>query len=138
MMVPAARLEGCETVYDAMGDKQIGGFGRSAILDEIVPMLAIPGAEQFAREVLERLANPFIQHALIDITLHGTAKMRARVVPTILDYTAKEGRPPANLTFGFAAHLAFMRGELHLARGAAHLAVPIDGAAERIRSAWRS
>jgi tagaturonate reductase len=138
VMVPAALLAGCETVYDAMSDRQLGGFVRTAILEEIVPTLAVPGAEQFAREVLERLANPFIQHALIDITLHGTAKMRVRVVPTILDYAAKEGRPPANLTFGFAAHLVFMRGDLHVARGAAHLAVPIDGAAERIRSAWRS
>ena len=137
-MVPAALLAGCETVHDAMSDRQIGGFVRAAILEEILPTLTVPDAEQFAREVLERFANPFIQHALIDITLHGTAKMRVRVVPTILDYTAKEGRPPANLAFGFAAHLVFMRGDIHVARAAAHLAVPIDGAADRIRGAWRS
>src|SRR6185369_2016277 len=49
-----------------------------ALLDEIVPSLDVPDGQAFARETLQRFANPFIRHSLIDITLHGTAKMRVR------------------------------------------------------------
>ncbi len=137
-MVPVALLAGCETVHDAMSDEQIGAFVRSAILDEILPTLRVPDGEKFARETLERFANPFIGHALMDITLHGTAKMKVRVVPSILAYAEREGRAPAGLTFGFAAYLVFMRGEIQEARAAAHMPVPMDGAARRIGDAWRA
>jgi len=137
-MVPAALLAGCETVSGAMRDSQIGPFVRTAILEEILPTLDVPDGAKFAGEVIERFENPYIAHALMDITLHGTAKMKVRVVPSILSYCAAEGRPPANLTFGFAAHLVFLRGEIHTARAAARLSVPADSAGERIRSAWRT
>jgi tagaturonate reductase len=137
-MVPAALLAGCETVYDAMQDLKIGAFIRGAILDEILPTLEVPDGARFADEVLERFANPYIAHALMDITLHGTAKMKVRVIPSIVAYCAREGEVPANLTFGFAAHLVFLRGEIQNARAAAHLTVPADTAGETIRAAWRS
>jgi tagaturonate reductase len=86
--------------------------------------------------VLARFDNPHINHALIDITLHGTAKMRVRVVPSILAFVAATGRPPASLAFGFAAFLAFMRGDVHGERRSAGLLVPDDAEGERIRTAW--
>jgi len=136
-MVPAALLAGLETVHDVMSDEQLGAFVRAAIFEEIIPPLQVPGAEKFAREVLERFANPFIDHSLIDISLHGTAKMRTRIIPSLVAYSAREGRPPANLTFGFAAHLVFMRGDIHSARAAAHLPVPADNTRDHLRAAWR-
>ena len=64
--------------------------------------------------MLLRFANPFIRHALIDITLHATTKMRVRVVPSIVQY-AGATRPTADaLAFGFAAYLAFMRGDIQV------------------------
>jgi len=71
--VPLALLAGLETVRQASADDRVGVFMRRAILDEIVPSVEAPDVESFAREVLDRFANPFVRHALIDITLHGTA-----------------------------------------------------------------
>jgi tagaturonate reductase len=134
--VPVALLAGLETVHEATDDMLVGQFMRRAILDEIVPSLDVPDAEPFARDVLQRFANPYIRHALIDITLHATTKMRVRVVPSIVQYTQRVGQAPESLAFGFAAYLAFMRGEIQVERRAAGLSVPDDGEGERIRSAW--
>ncbi|HWJ13046.1 MAG TPA: hypothetical protein VNS10_04835, partial [Gemmatimonadaceae bacterium] len=40
------------------------------------------------------------------------------------------------LAFGFAAYLAFMRGEIQVERRAAGLSVPVDHEGDRIRVAW--
>ena len=135
--VPLALLAGLETVRDACADDRVGRFMRRVILDEIVPSLDVPDAEAFAHDVLDRFATPYVRHALIDITLHGTAKMRVRVVPTIMRYRERVGRAPASLAFGFAAYLAFMRGEVHAARLAQGLAMPEDAEGERVRYACR-
>ncbi len=134
--VPAALLAGLETVRDACEDERIGVFLRRAMLDEIAPSLRAPGAVEFAREVLARFANSYIRHSLIDITLHGTAKMRVRVVPSIVEYFERTGRTPSALALGFAAYLAFMRGELHDERRAAGLTVPEDAGGARVRAVW--
>jgi len=46
------------------------------------------------------------------------------------------GRVPESLAFGFAAYLAFMRGELHDTRRAAGLPVPADDQGAAVRAAW--
>lgn len=134
--VPVALLAGLETVREATEDALVGQFMRRAILDEIVPSLDVPDAEAFAREVLQRFANPYIRHSLIDITLHATTKMRVRVVPSVVQYTQRTGQTPEALAFGFAAHLAFLRGEVQVERRAAGLPVPEDRDGDRIRAAW--
>ncbi len=134
--VPVALLAGLETVRDAVSDDRVGRFMRRAVFDEIVPSVDAPDAEAFASEVIERFANPYIHHALIDITLYGTTKMRMRVVPSIVSYAAQTGRAPASLAFGFAAYLAFMRGEVQVERRASGLVVPEDGEGERVRAVW--
>jgi tagaturonate reductase len=134
--VPVALLAGLETVRDAVEDERVGRFIRRVVFDDIVPSLDAPGVEEFANEVLERFANPYIRHSLIDITLHGTTKMRVRVVPSIVDHYRRVGRAPASLAFGFAAYLAFMRGEIHAERRTAGLPVPEDSEGDAVRDAW--
>jgi tagaturonate reductase len=138
IVVPVALLAGLVTVRDAVRDRRVGPFLRRAMLDEIAPNLDAPGADAFASDVLQRFDNAYIDHALIDITLHGTTKMRVRVVPSILAFASRAGRPPAALAFGFAAFLAFMRGDLAAERRAAGLAVPPDAEGERVRAVWQS
>jgi tagaturonate reductase len=96
------------------------------MLDEIVPTLDAPGSEGYARAVLERFANPYVRHALNDISLQQTMKMRVRVVPTIVRYAERMARVPDSLAFGFAAYLLFVREGLGLA----------DDQAERVRGHW--
>jgi tagaturonate reductase len=135
--VPTALLAGLETVRDAVTDARVGQFMRRAMLDEIVPTVDAPDAEAFARDVLGRFANPYINHSLIDITLHATTKMRVRVVPSIVQYHERFCRVPASLALGFAAFLAFLHGEVHAERRAAGLSVPDDNEGETIRAGWR-
>lgn len=136
ILAPAALLAGLETVRDACEDDRIGRLIRRAVFDEIVPSVDAPNVDEFAREVLERFSNPYIRHALIDLTLYNTTKMRVRVVPSIVACYERVGRAPASLAFGFAAYVAFTRGAVQSARRALGLSVPDDPEGDRPRDAW--
>jgi tagaturonate reductase len=136
VLVSVALLAGLETVREACENERVGRFLRRVMFDEIVPSLSVPGGEEFARETLDRFANPYIRHALIDITLHATSKVRVRVIPSILQYYARTDRVPSSLAFGFAAHIALLRGELQTERRALGLSVPDDSEGDRIQAAW--
>jgi tagaturonate reductase len=131
-----ALLAGCTTVREAVEHELVGPFLCRVVFDEIVPGLDAPGAAEFARAVLDRFANPFIRHALFDITLQGTMKMRVRVVPSILRHAERTGTVPEGLALGFAAHLLFLRGELQESRRRAGLPVPPDDAGGPLRERW--
>ena len=135
--VSLAILAGCQTVREAVEHPAVGAFLRSALLDEIVPSVDVPGAEGFARDVLARFANPYLQHQLWDITLQGTTKFRVRVVPSILDFVRATSSVPRALALGFAAFVAFQQGTLQEARRRAGATVPADALGEAIQSRWR-
>jgi tagaturonate reductase len=126
VIVPAAILCGCETVLEAVQHPLIGRFLHGAMMEEIVPTLDAPGSETYAAAVLDRFANPYVRHALVDISLQQTMKLRVRVVPTIVKYAARVGRAPECLAFGFAAYLLFLREGRGLA----------DDQAEQVRAHW--
>lgn len=134
--VAAGLLCGVETVRDLVTDDRLGRFLHRAIFKEIVPSLDVDDGEPFARDVLDRFANPRIRHALADITLQGTAKMRVRVVPTIAAFSARTGRVPQALAFGFAAHLLFLRGDVQERWKGEGRAVPVDADGAAVHDAW--
>ncbi|MGZ8468697.1 MAG: tagaturonate reductase [Gemmatirosa sp.] len=134
--VSLALLAGCETVREAMTHPLVGPYVRRVMLDEIAPTLNDPQAEAFAYAVLDRFGNPYIRHALFDITLQATMKMRVRVVPTIERHVARTGTTPALLALGLAAFLLFARGDLQARRRDAGLTIPADDQAERLRALW--
>ena len=125
--VPAALLCGLGTVREAVEDETVGPFVRRVVLDEIVPSLDLD-AEAFAREVLDRFANPFVRHALLDITAQQTTKLGVRVVPSVLGYAEKRGEAPPLLAFGVAAFLASTRPG----------ALPEGRPGDDAESAWRA
>jgi tagaturonate reductase len=135
-MVPVALLCGCTTVAEALQHELVAPFVHALLFDDILPSLSVPDGESFAHALIDRFANPYLRHALFDITLQGTMKLRVRVVPSILGHVAATGRPPESLAFAFAAYLLFMRGELHAERQAAGAAVPADDAGETVRQRW--
>jgi tagaturonate reductase len=136
IMVPTALLCGLETVQQAVEDERVGAFTRHVLFDEIAPTLHAEGATEFARHVLDRFSNPFIRHALLDITLQSTMKMKVRIVPTVEEYARKNGAAPAGIAFGFAMFLLLMRGEVQDAARARGAKVPQDDQAERFRALW--
>ena len=99
-------------------------------------MLDVEGAEEFAEAVLDRFRNPHIRHALIDITLQATMKMRVRVVPSIQGYVAQHGSVPQSLAFGFASFIEFIRGRFQAMRREQGLSVPADDQGDRVRAHW--
>ena len=111
-MVLGAYLAGQDIVRDCMNDDVICGFMNKTIYDEIIPTLTLPREElmQFAHAVTERFNNPFIDHALLSISLNSTAKWKARVLPSLLGYVEKTGTLPACITASFAFYLAFYHG----------------------------
>ncbi|MCX7708446.1 MAG: tagaturonate reductase [Clostridia bacterium] len=112
MTVLAAYLYGLDTVKECMDDKLISTFMRKGIFDEIIPTLDLPESElaQFAKDVLERFANPFIKHYLLSISLNSTSKFKTRVLPSILEYVERKKKLPKILTFSLAALFAFYKG----------------------------
>ncbi|MEP6491480.1 MAG: tagaturonate reductase [bacterium] len=136
ILASVALLAGLDTVRDACEDDRVGRYLRRAVFDEIVPGVDSPDADVFAYEVLERFSNPYVRHALIDLTLYNTTKMRVRVVPSIVSYHERTARAPASLAFGFAAYLEFMRGDIQSGRRTLGLAVPEDSSGDRVSAAW--
>jgi tagaturonate reductase len=131
-----ALLAGCATVRDAMTHPQVGAFIRRVLLEEILPAVDAPDADAFAQAVLDRFENPHIRHALADITLHGTTKLRVRIIPTLIRAAQRQGRVPDALVLGFAAHLAYRRPERLAAREREGLTVKPDDAGARITALW--
>jgi tagaturonate reductase len=136
LLVCAALPLGCETVLDAISQPSIHRFVRSAMMDEIAPMVEAEGAAEFAEAVLDRFQNPFIRHALVDITLQATMKMKVRVVPIARKYTERTGSVPQSLAFGFGAYLLFMQGRFQARRREQGLSVPADDQSAKLAAFW--
>lgn len=112
-LVPVAYLAGLDTVGETMKDEQLFHFVKSAVENEIIPVLSLPKAElqQFAQAVIQRFQNPFIQHQLLSIALNSMTKYRTRILPQLLAYQAKYQALPSRLTFALAALIAFYQGK---------------------------
>jgi len=136
-MVPVALLCGLDTVQEAMNDRMISAYVHRILFQEIVPTLEAPGAEDFAREVIDRFANPFVRHELLSIALQQSMKMNVRVVPSIEAYARRTGRLPEGLTLGFTAFLHLVTGGGR-AGGAGPTDLSADDLADVVRSHWRS
>lgn len=111
-MALGAYLAGKTFVGDCMKDPVIYSHIQKMLNEEIIPMLTLPKAEleAFAAAVLERFANPFIDHELLSISLNSVSKYTARNLPILEQYIARNGAVPKRLAFGISALLAFYRG----------------------------
>jgi tagaturonate reductase len=95
-LVAKALPRGIETVRQAAEDERIRPWLESLLFEEIVPAIAdrVKDGESFARSVLERFANPFLEHRLADIALHHEKKLETRLRPTFGEFHAAFGRKP--------------------------------------------
>jgi tagaturonate reductase len=112
-LVPYAYLHGFRTVGESVEDPSMLVFLEQAIYEEIIPSMEYSEDElaDFAKDVLERFANPFIRHELKSIALNSISKFKVRVLPSLLSYWEKNQSWPANLTMGFAALILFYKGD---------------------------
>lgn len=135
-LVSIALLAGCTTVGETLAHPLVGPFVRTVLLEEIVPTVHVPDADAFARDVLERFANPFMRHALWDITLQGGTKWRVRLVPVIEAYARSRGRAPRRLALALAAYLALQRRDARGTSRAGSSPAPADAVGDSIHRRW--
>jgi len=98
-LVARCRGTGIELVREAMADPAIAAWLEALLLDEIVPALGdrVEDGAGFARSVLERFRNPYLDHRLADIALHHETKLATRLIPTLADHRERLGREPVRL-----------------------------------------
>ncbi len=112
MTVLAAYFCGLETVGQCMNDTDVSNFMKKGIFEEIIPTFDLPEDEKkmFAEAVLERFANPFIEHLLLSISLNSVSKFKVRVLPSIKEYIKRFGKLPVRTVFSLAALINFYHG----------------------------
>lgn len=109
-LVTGALLYGLETVGECLENDLVSAYLRHNLFEEIVPTLGNSETDlQFAKDVLERFANPFVKHRLDSIVLNSVAKFETRVLPTILEHKEKFGRLPEGLVMSLASLIMFYR-----------------------------
>jgi tagaturonate reductase len=91
---------GLQTVREAMNDPHLAPWLEQLLFEEVVPVLEgrVDDPAGFAREVLDRFRNPFLEHKLSNIALHHAAKVEVRLVPTAREYREKFGKEPPLLS----------------------------------------
>jgi tagaturonate reductase len=106
-------LAGMEFVKDSMNHEAIKTYINQLALEEIAA--AISGdkispaeANAFGKAVLDRFANPFLEHKWVSIAAQFTLKMKIRCLPLIIATYEKKGQLPHKMLIGFSAYLVQM------------------------------
>jgi tagaturonate reductase len=112
-LVPVGYLFGIDKVRESLEDPIVGSYLKQAIFEEICPTLDLPDEElkQFSNDVLDRFRNPFLEHALMSISLNSISKYKTRVLPSVIEYVNRKNALPKRLLFSLAALIAFYKGE---------------------------
>jgi tagaturonate reductase len=104
---------GFSTVKQAMQYPAFRSFLFRLMTNEIIPALIGEEIDEneakiFASKVLDRFANPFIDHEWINISSQYTSKMLMRCIPMLLKHYGRSQNPPGCIALGFAAYILFM------------------------------
>ena len=112
-LVPVGYLYGIEKVRESLEDDVVGTYLKDAIFNEICPTLDLPEAElnQFANDVLDRFRNPYLEHALMSISLNSISKFKTRVLPSVIEFIKRKEALPERLLFSLASLITFYSGK---------------------------
>lgn len=113
MSVLGAYIHGFDIVRDMINDDDFKALVTNCLNEEILPTVLLSDEEKnrFADFVLERFANPFIDHKLLDISLNSVAKYQTRCMSTVLDYYQMYHKAPKYMSLAFAYLIRFYKGE---------------------------
>lgn len=79
-------LAGWDTVAGAMAVPQLQQLVRDLMQQEIVPSLQVPAGfdiEEYQRQLLQRFANPALQHRTLQIAMDGSQKLPQRIMASL-------------------------------------------------------
>jgi fructuronate reductase len=105
------RLAGWETVADAMAEPALG-LHVAALMREIATTLHVPpdmDLKAYQRSLLQRFANPALNHKTAQIAMDGSQKLPQRLFAPALD-RREAGRRTRRIALGIAAWLRCLRG----------------------------
>lgn len=127
-----AILSGFTTVKEAMQNADFLTYMDKLLNKEIVPSIVgftISEAEanEFAKSVIDRFSNPFLNHQWQSISLNYTSKMELRNVPLIESYIERKQAVPQCMALGFAAYLLLLKQQNNVQ----------DAHAPRIHQLWK-
>lgn len=108
-----AILAGFETVIDAMRDSGFKNFIQHLVHDELVSCvvsdtISNEEATQFSNKVLERFANPYIEHKWTSIAMNFEEKMKMRNGYLLEAFAKNNVQPSKWMSLGFAAFIVYM------------------------------
>ncbi len=78
--VLASFLAGNDNVENSMKDPVIRKYMEETLYNEVIPTLSLSkeDCEEFAKAVIDRFLNPFVDHRLLSISLNSVSKWEAR------------------------------------------------------------
>lgn len=110
LITPIAMLAGLKTVKEVMKSELHKSYLKNILINEISPCIGSLGTdekEKYISQILERFANPGIDHFLQDIAMNSIAKFEIRLLPTLRTYLAQKGDIPLGITLSLACLLFF-------------------------------
>lgn len=115
MTVLAAYLAGLNTVEECIKSDLVYPMMKRGLFEEIIPSMDgdKKQLEEYAHDVLERFANPYIVHLVLSISLNSVSKFKTRDLPSLVGYIEKKHEIPSVLTFSLASLIAFYNGKLN-------------------------
>lgn len=112
VLSPVAFLSGVDIVRDACHHPVISQYIHKVQFDELMHTLDLPieELEKFARDVLERFDNPYVDHQVTSIMLNSFPKFQTRDLPGVKTFLKRKGELPKGLVFGLAAIITYYQG----------------------------
>lgn len=107
---PAGVMRGLTMAEELMHNEETMGFLRSMVYNEIIPATDIDAKKQqdYADSIMKRFDDSACEQSLVSILMNTSAKVKSRLLPTILDARAK-GVMPKKLCFAIAAYIAMYK-----------------------------
>ncbi|GAO53418.1 mannitol dehydrogenase family protein [Novosphingobium sp. MD-1] len=128
-------MAGYSYVHEAIGDPDLRAMVTRLMLEEAAPTIAAaPGQDlsAYAAALIERFANPALNHRLIQIAMDGSQKIPQRWLET-LTANQREGRSCPAILSAINAWMNHVRGDNVAAWG------PVDDPmADRLRAVWQA
>jgi len=100
---------GLSTIADCMATSPLRNFAHRLMTEDIAPFVRRPYLDAYRDALLERFANPALQHRALQICSDNSLKLPLRWLPT---YAANrlENQMPTHLAFATACWIRFLQG----------------------------
>ena len=111
-LVPLAFMSDLDSVGEAISDPLFERYVEKLVAEEVIPTLDLDKTEleSFARDVISRFKNPYVQHMLLSIALNSMTKFKTRLLPQLLKYVTQQNRVPTKMALALAAQILMYRG----------------------------